>query len=617
MKQRTRSIVIEWAGSYLLVLLIPLIAIITNFYLNTNIIRNEIYNSHEIVMENIGNEVDRVMKQQINVYNYLYMDVFFHSWVSHDEKNAEFYSDAARLKIQVQNFVKYTTNLSCLLYMPDENYLLHSEYADNASHTYTMLRTTNPEFVEYEKWIAMLSGEYNNEFIMLDCIDGRTNQRCLVYADSLELYGNKLVNVFISVPLKQILQLMDSVDTSTHFVMRSNERLEVIKGNEAMILPELASWEVAQEGNFETERYMGIIKESAYGDFIYCMLVPQTDFWTKAFYIRNLFIVIMVMVVIVAFIAVGFLLRRNFRPLNRLLELAGAENQIGNEYYRLEMSYSRLKSENKSMQQMKNALLGNFLFSIMQGRREPLSEMEMDFFGIKEKMSLILLGFQVSQEIELLRFAVDNVFSELMETESFCRMEEREYVLYLFFVAPEREKQVEETCNAQAQYLCELFLEKWKTSLRFKWVSTSEGLVQVKELYQRLVQLFLQEEGGQDAKADSNERIRGIVTYVLDYVEEHYADSDLNISSIANSINKNPKYISRVFKENTGEGVLDCINRIRISKAKEIIATRRYSAEEVGGMVGYASNQTFRRVFVKMVGMPPGKYMDIMCNNER
>ena len=58
------------------------------------------------------------------------------------------------------------------------------------------------------------------------------------------------------------------------------------------------------------------------------------------------------------------------------------------------------------------------------------------------------------------------------------------------------------------------------------------------------------------------------------------------------------------------EGILDYLNRIRITKAKELIATRRYSAEETGTLVGYASNQTFRRAFVKIVGMTPGKYMD-------
>ena len=123
---------------------------------------------------------------------------------------------------------------------------------------------------------------------------------------------------------------------------------------------------------------------------------------------------------------------------------------------------------------------------------------------------------------------------------------------------------------------------------------------------------------GEESEADhTKEEICGIVTDILEYVESHYNDSNLNISVIADFINKNPKYISRVFKETMGEGILDHVNRIRITKAKEIIATRRYSAEEVGTMVGYASNQTFRRAFTKIVGTTPGKYMDSLQNRGR
>ena len=120
-KQGKKSILFEWAGSYLIVLLIPLIAIFLNYYLNMETIRSEIYNAHEVVLDNLGDEIDRIMTEQVNVYNYLYMDDFFSSWVSHREKNATFYYDASRLKIQVDSYVKYTSDISYLMYMVDEN----------------------------------------------------------------------------------------------------------------------------------------------------------------------------------------------------------------------------------------------------------------------------------------------------------------------------------------------------------------------------------------------------------------------------------------------------------------------------------------------------------------
>ena len=85
-------------------------------------------------------------------------------------------------------------------------------------------------------------------------------------------------------------------------------------------------------------------------------------------------------------------------------------------------------------------------------------------------------------------------------------------------------------------------------------------------------------------------------------------DSTLNISSIANNIGKNPKYIARVFKKETQEGILDYINRIRIDKAIALLRSGKYSVEEISARVGYATCKTFRRSFVKVMGTTPGKF---------
>ncbi len=103
--------------------------------------------------------------------------------------------------------------------------------------------------------------------------------------------------------------------------------------------------------------------------------------------------------------------------------------------------------------------------------------------------------------------------------------------------------------------------------------------------------------------------IGDVVDNVKEYVRQYYQDSNLNISMIAEKMQRNPKYISRVFKEKTGEGILDYLNRVRIEKAKHLIASPRYTAEEVAEMVGYANVRTFRRAFVKIVGEIPSKFM--------
>ena len=100
----------------------------------------------------------------------------------------------------------------------------------------------------------------------------------------------------------------------------------------------------------------------------------------------------------------------------------------------------------------------------------------------------------------------------------------------------------------------------------------------------------------------------GIVDSVKKYVEQNYADSELNIKAMAANLGWNPKYISRVFREQEEMGILDYINNVRIDKALLLLLNGNYSIEEVSEKVGYASSKTFRRAFAQKMGVAPSKY---------
>ena len=105
---------------------------------------------------------------------------------------------------------------------------------------------------------------------------------------------------------------------------------------------------------------------------------------------------------------------------------------------------------------------------------------------------------------------------------------------------------------------------------------------------------------------------KDIILKIRKYVAANYMDQFLSVGSIADALDRNPKYISRVFKEETGEGLLDYINSHRIAKAKELILSRRYTLKEVSEMVGYTSIQAFRRAFIKLTGETPSKFNENM-----
>ena len=65
----------------------------------------------------------------------------------------------------------------------------------------------------------------------------------------------------------------------------------------------------------------------------------------------------------------------------------------------------------------------------------------------------------------------------------------------------------------------------------------------------------------------------------------------------------------------TGEKVLDYINRIRLQEAKQLLQKCEINIEEVARKTGFNNSIALIRVFKKYEGITPGKYKDTMKQN--
>lgn len=93
---------------------------------------------------------------------------------------------------------------------------------------------------------------------------------------------------------------------------------------------------------------------------------------------------------------------------------------------------------------------------------------------------------------------------------------------------------------------------------------------------------------------------------IRDFINHNYTNKSINISAIAEHFNLHPYYISKIYKDEFGESIMDTLNRVRIESSKQLLKT--YSIEEVAYKVGYSNARTFTRNFKKHVGITPGKY---------
>lgn len=87
-----------------------------------------------------------------------------------------------------------------------------------------------------------------------------------------------------------------------------------------------------------------------------------------------------------------------------------------------------------------------------------------------------------------------------------------------------------------------------------------------------------------------------------------YSDENLSVTRIADDFNMSPVYISKVFKENTFETIVDFIVKVRINKSKELLGKKELSISEISEKIGLANPKYFYTFFKKNTGVTPSEY---------
>ena len=96
----------------------------------------------------------------------------------------------------------------------------------------------------------------------------------------------------------------------------------------------------------------------------------------------------------------------------------------------------------------------------------------------------------------------------------------------------------------------------------------------------------------------------------MNYIAEHYSDSDISITPIARSLGVSESHLSHVFKKETSYTIVNYLTQYRIHTAMKLLADCRYKVYEVAEMVGYRDVAYFGSTFKKLVGMSPSEYQD-------
>ncbi|MCL2163378.1 MAG: response regulator [Oscillospiraceae bacterium] len=107
--------------------------------------------------------------------------------------------------------------------------------------------------------------------------------------------------------------------------------------------------------------------------------------------------------------------------------------------------------------------------------------------------------------------------------------------------------------------------------------------------------------------SDCSPRIRKIVEYILQNYE-----TDINLSTLAETFDVHKTYLARVFKNETGMSIYETVLKLRIEKAKQLLSNPDMAVTSIIEKVGFRSPQSFYTLFKKHTGLSPSEYRDKM-----
>jgi len=107
------------------------------------------------------------------------------------------------------------------------------------------------------------------------------------------------------------------------------------------------------------------------------------------------------------------------------------------------------------------------------------------------------------------------------------------------------------------------------------------------------------------------DREREVIRKIKQYISANLS-GDLSLARIGEEVGFNPSYLSRLYKQITGEGLSDYIVAKRLELAKALLAKPHIRIHDIAIELGFDSPAYFARFFKKQTGTTPTEYRELL-----
>lgn len=99
-----------------------------------------------------------------------------------------------------------------------------------------------------------------------------------------------------------------------------------------------------------------------------------------------------------------------------------------------------------------------------------------------------------------------------------------------------------------------------------------------------------------------------LVRRINDIIAQSFADPNLSINQIADEFDMSPIYLSRLYKQQTMNAIVDVILEVRMRRACELLERTDQSVAAIAEQTGFTSSSYFHRMFKRTFGVTPTDY---------
>ncbi|MBE6559515.1 MAG: helix-turn-helix transcriptional regulator [Ruminococcaceae bacterium] len=107
-----------------------------------------------------------------------------------------------------------------------------------------------------------------------------------------------------------------------------------------------------------------------------------------------------------------------------------------------------------------------------------------------------------------------------------------------------------------------------------------------------------------------------LLTRIVEISEENFSDPMLTITSVAQELSYNSKYLSHLFKQKMGMNYSDYIRTLRIKYAVALFERGIDSVKNVAFLSGFTDPLYFSSVFRKCIGVSPREFKKTLTDKE-